>query len=168
MTSISAYSGVMASFSNIRERQNEMFSRADADGSGSLTLDELKSAGPKGPGGKNGPKGPDPSELFSKMDTDSDGSVTKSEHEAFTSKMSSEMSASLLTAQEEKTSSSQAMSLQDLFKSIDSDQDGSVDEDEFSSFAEQAKSSMFGQLGGSSQYSGYGNAIVGSLLEAVA
>lgn len=59
-----------------RQMRQQMFSKADADGNGDLSVDEFKEMGKNGPvqGGK-----PDVAELFKKADTDGDGKLTTSE-----------------------------------------------------------------------------------------
>ena len=70
--------------SAMAEMRQRMFSKADADGSGGISLDEFKElgkaqkkGGPEGAGKAGG--APDPTEMFSKFDADGNGELTQAE-----------------------------------------------------------------------------------------
>ena len=60
----------------------EFFKRADADGSGGISKDELKTMLENGPQKMSGAQAPSVDELFAAADTDGDGSISQSENEA--------------------------------------------------------------------------------------
>ncbi|NWH09685.1 MAG: EF-hand domain-containing protein [Alphaproteobacteria bacterium] len=140
MSSIMGLSGGMPSLADMQAMRSRMFETADADGSGGLTLDEMKAAGQNAPTGNSRPAGaPSIEDMFTKMDTDGDGTVTQSEHEAFGEKISSEMSSQLIEAQASLSSASE-LNLEDLFGEADEDGDGSLSESEFESMMENLPS----------------------------
>ncbi|GEO82093.1 EF-hand domain-containing protein [Pararhodospirillum oryzae] len=127
-TSSSSYSLAMAANSLTRAQR---FQSADTDGSGGLSLEEMKADRQNMPGGNNGPSVED---VFSQMDTDGNGEVSQEEMEAFQPPppppMDSDTASALLQAQE---GGAGMMSVEDMFASMDSDGDGSLTEEEFTS-----------------------------------
>jgi Ca2+-binding EF-hand superfamily protein len=142
----------MAGFAGgIGGRQPPSFSTADADGSGGISLEEFKSAGPKPPGGNSGRIGGagGADQLFGKMDSDGDGSVTETEFSDFQGKFSSDMQSAMLAMQEAMGgmppigmmrggggggggSAGSGGDLTALFDAIDTDGSGGVSRSEFS------------------------------------
>ncbi|MGC4071804.1 MAG: EF-hand domain-containing protein [Nibricoccus sp.] len=81
------------------EMRTQMFKNADADGSGSISKDELTQALANRPQGGRGPQGagepPDADKLFEKLDADGDGEITESEHEEGLKAMDAERQAKM-------------------------------------------------------------------------
>lgn len=129
MTSISGISG---STSMIQQMMQQMFQKADADGDGSLTLEESKAGGPQGPNGAQAPAGaPDISQIFAKIDANGDGSLSEDEFSTGFQKMHDEAKTALLNAQEQSRSSF----MDELFKKADTDGDGQLSQAEFEAAA---------------------------------
>jgi Ca2+-binding EF-hand superfamily protein len=66
---------------DLAQMREKLFKKTDADGSGSITKEELSDAiasMPKPPGGG---EGPDADEMFTRMDADGNGEVTQEEHD---------------------------------------------------------------------------------------
>ncbi len=115
----------------LRSFQPPTFSSLDSDSSGGITLQELESAAP---GGASDSKSTARAQkLFAAMDSDQNGSVSSSEKDAFDKKLSDQQSAAQFMAQLFGTSKAQQPSNQDVFAATDSNGDGSVSLDEFSS-----------------------------------
>lgn len=122
--------------SRMRER---MFSRADQDSSGGLSLDEFRAMRPGNSGTQaadsaGGTTATDRSaEIFSRLDTDGDGTVSAEELEAGRparpagGAFSAGSMAALLSGQE----ASETSGTDDFFASLDTDGDGSLSAAEF-------------------------------------
>jgi len=111
------------------------FDKLDANGDGSISLDELESTRKNMPAGKSGSA--DRAQAFlKKLDTNGDGSISKDEFAAFQSNMASQVQAMMLKYQEQANASPQAESAnaQDMFAKIDANGDGSIAPDELSTF----------------------------------
>lgn len=146
LSGISSSSYATQDLSAMREKR---FKKADADGDGKLTKDELSSTI-----SQNG-KGPSVDEIFSKIDTNQDGSIDDSEDQAASEAMqknrpsgpppdASEMASKLFKAadadedgsitQSELTSAlsddSGSLNVEDLFKQTDTDEDGAISKSE--------------------------------------
>lgn len=115
------------------------FESLDSDGNSSLSLEELKSAAPKGASGADAEKRAEA--LFSAMDSDGNGSITSAEKDQFDADLADRISGSAFMAQQ-----SQGPSLADIFADTDSDGDGSVSLAEFSSDAKDASSDVLSKL----------------------
>lgn len=136
----------------MRQMREKMFSRADGDGSGGLSLDEFSAIGQ----GRNGTGAAESAgsaasaaatdrakEAFSRLDTDGDGSLTQAEMEAGrppppNGGMAPDTMSALLSSQESATGSGSATGstansngLAELFSSLDADGDGSLSATEF-------------------------------------
>lgn len=133
MTSISGFGGFQPNFSQM---QSKMFSKSDADGSGGISLDEMKSAQQNMPMGKSGVSDADMEAKFNEIDTDGDGQVNETEHKAFTQKMSDQMQSMLISMQGSGGFGGMGgggMDITELFKSSDADGNGSVSKSEMKS-----------------------------------
>ncbi|NBX66797.1 MAG: hypothetical protein EBQ96_07365 [Proteobacteria bacterium] len=116
-------------------QRQALFQKADANGSGGLSLEEFKSIGPKG---ANAPQGaPSATDVFSKFDANSDGELTQSELDsgaktAFESRLSQGglVSGGNLV-QLNSAGGSKSDFVQTLIDSLDGDGDGSLNLDEF-------------------------------------
>jgi Ca2+-binding EF-hand superfamily protein len=67
---------------DLAQMREKLFKKTDADGSGSITKEELSDAiasMPKPPGGG---EGPDADKMFTRMDVDGNGEVTQEEHDS--------------------------------------------------------------------------------------
>ncbi len=79
---------------NFAEMRDNMFKKADTDGSGSISKDELKTMmanTPKRPGETQRTESAD--DLFGKIDTDGNGEISKAENDTFTEAREAEMTA---------------------------------------------------------------------------
>ena len=107
------------SSASIQQMQKQMFSKADADGNGGLSLEEFKAVGKNMPAGIQLPAGaPDPSKIFAKLDANENGELSQAElanapHPNFDAGMSQNILQSL---QDGETSLADA-----LFKHRDAD-----------------------------------------------
>jgi Ca2+-binding EF-hand superfamily protein len=101
---VSSVGSGMPSLQQMRQFQQQAFSKADANGDGGLTIDEFKSIGQSLPGGKSLPAGaPDAETAFGKIDTDKNGSVTQQELESFKPAFDPQTANSMLQAQQTGT-----------------------------------------------------------------
>lgn len=135
---VSSASGAQALEMANRMRQR-MFSRADQDSSGGLSLDEFRAMRPGNSGTQaadsaGGTAAADRSaEIFSRLDTDGDGTVSAEELEAGRparpagGAFSAGSMAALLSGQE----ASETSGAEDFFASLDTDGDGSLSAAEF-------------------------------------
>lgn len=138
-----------------------MFKKADQDGDGKISKDELKSVLPK-----KG-NGPNVDEIFQKIDSNQDGSIDATEHETalkqrhgphgppkpeelakkLVEKADSDGDGKL--SQDDLTSflsrSNSKADPAELFKSIDTDQDGSITESELTQVFEQFRPRRHGE-----------------------
>lgn len=126
----SGFSQSMASVWGGRSRPDpstmaqELFSSTDADGSGAIDQEELKTAlaAKSGDG-----RGPDAEELFAALDADGDGLVTETEHEEGLAALHKDLAqASMMTNLGMSASSLAA----ELFAETDADGDGNITEEE--------------------------------------
>lgn len=70
----------VSSSASLQQMQKNMFAKVDADGNGSVNLEEFKAIGKHLPVGMQRPAGaPDPSEIFSKLDADGSGAISETE-----------------------------------------------------------------------------------------
>ncbi|MFC0408314.1 EF-hand domain-containing protein [Roseomonas elaeocarpi] len=132
----------------MKQMREKMFSRADQDSSGDLSLDEFESMAPgtsdTSPASSAGSTTATnrAAEVFASLDTDDDGSVTSAELEAGRSGgrppgpppqggFSSDSMSALLSGQEASTTSGSSSASDDLFASLDTDGDGSLSASEF-------------------------------------
>ncbi len=125
------------STSALTQYRQQLFTRADANGDGKLAANEidtdLKSNAPQGIGGQ----APTGTEIVSQLDSDGDGAVSEEEFANAKppqgGKFDSNTASTLLSAQEEATNA-----LLKLFEKSDSNNDGDVTEDEFTSYIKDA------------------------------
>ncbi|MFY8105601.1 MAG: EF-hand domain-containing protein [Elstera sp.] len=125
------------STSALTQYRQQLFTRADANGDGKLDADEidtdLKSNAPQGIDGQ----APTGTEIVSQLDTDGDGGVSQEEFANAKppqgGRFDSGTASTLLSAQEEAT-----QALLKLFERSDSNNDGDVTEDEFTSYLKDA------------------------------
>jgi Ca2+-binding EF-hand superfamily protein len=103
----------------MKAHREEMFSKMDANGDGSVDKAEFTSFAKQLSSKVGGAK--DPEDIFAEIDTDGDGSITKAESDAFDEKMAGEM----------KNRGAE------MFSKMDANGDGSVDKAEFIAFGEQ-------------------------------
>ena len=78
--------------------REKMFQKADADGDGSVSKDELKTMMadmPAPPQGMGGTQAPSADKLFGQIDTDSDGQISKTEFDAFGASMGKKIQAQI-------------------------------------------------------------------------
>lgn len=141
--------GAMSNMQSFQQLREQMFSKADSDSSGALSLEEFSAIGQNLPGGNN-----DSSKVqsrFSELDTDGSGDLSDAELEAGKPSMPPDMAQSLLSLQE----SNSGTSLTDLFSTADADASGGLSVDEFtelgsltgnSSASSDQVSQMFSQL----------------------
>ncbi len=125
--------------------RKDIFSRADANGDGKLDTSEIEAdlaanAPKDGPEGVSGKTPPSAADIVSQLDTDGDGSVSQAEFEAAPpppkgGKFSPDTASTLLSAQEEST-----QALLKLLEKADSNGDGDLTEQEFTSFLKDATS----------------------------
>lgn len=80
----------LSSFGGMRpdptEMRAQMFKDTDADGSGTISKDELTQRianAPKPPGASETEETPDVEEMFSQIDADGDGEISETENNAF-------------------------------------------------------------------------------------
>jgi len=78
---ISGIGGGMPSMDAMRQMQQKAFSKADANGSGSLNVSEFNSMVKDGPMAGKGPNGVSDEEMFKKIDGNGDGEITQAEME---------------------------------------------------------------------------------------
>ena len=110
------------------------FDQIDGNSDGALSLEEFKSAGPKGADSSKS------EELFKKIDSDGDGSISKAESDAFKDKArkADDLLQSFLfslqtnAAQTTKATADSDADEQSAFDAIDSDANGGISQDEFS------------------------------------
>ena len=132
MTSIGSAGGMMPPM--MRGREPPSFGKIDGNSDGSLTLDELKAAGPAGSSGDTAKA----EALFKSMDSDSDGAVTEQEFDDFDTKMREAMSALQFMAQvqgQAEGSPPPPPDADEMFATLDGDGNGSVSRAEFSDAA---------------------------------
>jgi Ca2+-binding EF-hand superfamily protein len=101
----------------LKQMREQMFSRLDANGDGSVDAAEFKAGAPS----KDAAAKSD--QLFAAFDTDGDGSLTKTEVESGFEKMHSAMKSVLLGAQEASGSDDNS---DELFSALDTDGDGTL------------------------------------------
>lgn len=126
----SGFSQSMASIWGGRSRPDpsrmaqELFSSTDADGSGAIDQEELKTAlaAKSGDG-----RGPDAGELFAALDADGDGLVTEDEHEDGLAALHKDLAQASLMTNLGMSASSLA---RELFAQTDADGDGNITEEE--------------------------------------
>lgn len=126
----SGFSQSMASIWGGRSRPDpsgmaqELFSSTDADGSGAIDQEELKTAlaAKSGDG-----RGPDAEELFAALDADGDGLVTEDEHEEGLAALHKDLAQASMMTNLGMSASSLA---QELFAETDADGDGNITEEE--------------------------------------
>lgn len=131
----------MSSISNIGggsrpHHKPPSFDQIDGNGDGGLSLEEFKSAAPKGADSSKS------EELFKKIDSDGDGSISKAESDAFKDKARKAddlLQSFLFSLQAGVTQKAQTASDSDAdkdsksaFDTIDSDANGGIGKDEFS------------------------------------
>ena len=112
--------------------RQEMFRRADRDGHGKITKDELIEAAPKG---GDRAKGLNVDDLFNQIDVNGDGGIDESENGAFLDRMGA------------RHRPSAADFAQKLFEKADADQDGKLTRSELmSALPKQSSSSALDEL----------------------
>jgi Ca2+-binding EF-hand superfamily protein len=113
------------------------FDELDANGDGSVTLDELKSAGKILPAGKSGDASTRAEAFLKRLDKDGNGSVSKDELAGFQSRISDRMQALMLRFQEQTVDETKKApgDTKDLFARIDGDGDGTITEEELKQFS---------------------------------
>jgi Ca2+-binding EF-hand superfamily protein len=115
--------GGMPSMDAMRQMQQRLFSKADADGSGGLGAAEFESMMKSSPMGGTGPGGVSAAEAFQKIDGDGDGQLTAGEMEAAQKQMMERFQSTVQTfgsgggASTDRSQASQD-SLQSLLDSI--------------------------------------------------
>lgn len=112
---------------NLQAMQQNRFKKADADGDGKITKDELSKVIPK-----DG-KGPGVDEVFTKVDTNQDGAIDATEDAAALQQMEKPHGAGGPHGPGGRPPGpppDAGKLTEDLFKSVDSDEDGSISEDE--------------------------------------
>jgi Ca2+-binding EF-hand superfamily protein len=140
--------GRMPDFSAMRER---MFTKADGDASGAVSLEEFQKAGQSMPGGqmRSAEKA---KEAFGKIDTDGNGSLSREEMDTFSTRMSSQMQDMMLKMQQMMGGAGGGMmggGMPDpsaMFGKADGDGDGAVSRAEFDQM--RSRSPMAGMMGG--------------------
>lgn len=146
----SGYSQGMAALWNQASRPDpaqmaqELFTTTDADGSGSITQEELTAAlAAKSSGGS----GPDATELFSTMDADGDGLVTEDEHESGLASMHKDLAqASMMTSVGMSMSESSSSLADQLFSATDADGDGVLTAEELADAIEAKNAESGGSV----------------------
>ena len=126
-------SGIGGSAQHVRSFQPPSFSSLDSDSSGGISLEELEAGAPGG--ATDGKSTERAKKLFAQMDTDGNGSVSSDEKDAFDSKIESQRQAMQFMAQLLGNTQQQPPSNDDVFSATDTDGNGSVSLDEFSSTA---------------------------------
>ena len=126
-------SGVGGSAQVVRSFQPPSFSSLDSDSSGGISLEELEAGAPGG--ATDGKSTERAKKLFAQMDTDGNGSVSSDEKDVFDSKIESQRQAMQFMAQLLGNTQLQQPNNSDVFAATDTDGNGSVSLDEFSSTA---------------------------------
>jgi Ca2+-binding EF-hand superfamily protein len=112
----------------MRPTAEEMFSKIDSNGDGSIDKAEFTAFGQQ-MASKIGK--PDKSEeVFSQIDTDGDGKISKAEHNTFVSQMEANRPQGAMPPPG-------GMNPEEMFAKMDANGDGSVDEAEFETFQQQ-------------------------------
>jgi Ca2+-binding EF-hand superfamily protein len=132
MHMVSSISSNMGSYSmpSLKEMQQKMFQKADADGDGQISKTELSSIQPKG--SQNNSSSDD---MFSKLDSDADGAISRAESDAAIEQMRQDMfqGPSMFQGGGQKRSLEEMQ--EEMFTHSDSNGDGSIDASELSTMA---------------------------------
>jgi Ca2+-binding EF-hand superfamily protein len=155
VTGASSYSYLQ----QMQQMQQTLFSKADTNGDGSLSIDEFEAAGKSDSAGSaNSADQSKAAALFKTIDTNGDGQVSQSELGSYFTKLSSNSQSQLLQFQQQlfdkadtngdgslslaefegqsagSTQSASDSKAADLFNKIDSNGDGKVTQDELTSY----------------------------------
>lgn len=130
--SISSTSSTSASYAVRPHHKPPSFEKLDGDSSGSISLDELISAAPKGASDTEAKSRAQ--QLLQAMDSDGSGDISSTEKDAFDSKMADQRQSMQFMTQQ---LSSQQKS--DIFSETDTDGSGGVSLDEFSAGADSSQ-----------------------------
>lgn len=141
MTTISGGVSSSTLLQQVQQARLSAFQKADTDGSGGLSLEEFKAAGPKDANGNAiapPPGAPGVEDMFASLDSDSDGSLSQAELDSgfgqkFEPGGQSLLSGDMITQLLGQLSDSQ---LEDFFNTADQNGDGSLSGDEFTSAIE--------------------------------
>ncbi len=87
--------GGMPSMDAMRQMQQKMFSKADADASGGLDIKEFESAMANSPMAGKGPKGVTAQDAFKKIDGDGNGQLSTTEMQAMQDQMMQRMQSTM-------------------------------------------------------------------------
>ena len=126
---------------------DDLFSKVDSDGNGSVSESEFTLSGPQWKPTRVIRQHPRRAndDLFAKIDTDGDGSISESEFSTFQSAMAAD-GAPPPPPPPSDSSTSSTSSTDSLFGSIDTDGDGSISSDELKSFETQLASTLLEDL----------------------
>lgn len=160
MSTISSTTGASGAWPDMNAQRTKMreklFSKADADGNGSVDASELQSmlARLSGNSGAGDSSSSDATALLKKMDSDGDGSLSSTELDAGMRALIGPPPSTMQFAQSRSGASGDsgdasaigptARSGDDLFSKIDSNADGSVDAGELAAFKEKMTQAMDG------------------------
>lgn len=141
MTTISGGVSSSTLLQQVQQARLSAFQKADTDGSGGLSLEEFKAAGPKDANGNAiapPPGAPGVEDMFASLDSDSDGSLSQAEQDSgfgqkFEPGGQNRLSGDMITRLLGQLGDSQ---LEDFFNTADQNGDGSLSGDEFTSAIE--------------------------------
>jgi Ca2+-binding EF-hand superfamily protein len=130
---VNSISSSMGSYgmSSLKEMQQQMFKKADADGDGQISKTELSAMQPKGSSQSTNSS----DDMFGKLDSDEDGSISRAESDAAIEQMRQDMfrSASMFQGGGERPSLEEMQ--EEMFGNTDANGDGSIDASELSTMA---------------------------------
>jgi Ca2+-binding EF-hand superfamily protein len=117
--------------------QEKLFSKLDVNGDGGIDQSELGNFLDYVSSATGSTSQTDTSQLFKTLDADGDGAISKQELTDGAKKLFEQLRTQLASTQSDKTDESHKPDSKELFAKIDSNGDGSIDQDELSTFLSQ-------------------------------